>query len=262
MNNKYSVKGTDPPVLSFSIVICFRYVYLLMEVCLGGELWTILRDHIRFDDKTTRFFTACVVEALDYLHHRGIAYRDLKPENLMMDTTGYVKLIDFGFATKVYPGSKASTFCGTPEYAAPEVLLGKGHDSAVDCWALGIFVYEMMHGDPPFTGETTLECYELVLQGFNDFEFSKYITEEAKAIIKKLSRDNPKARLGYKKNGIDDIRKNKWFKGFNWDMFQRRAMQAPFRPKIKSMIDTSNFDACETTDEIAVEEFSGWDEHF
>merc|ERR1711936_895236 len=129
-----------------------KYLYMLMDSCLGGELWTILRDRGNFDDSTTRFYTSCVVEAFDYLHSRGIIYRDLKPENLLLDGTGYVKLVDFGFAKKLMVGRKTWTFCGTPEYVAPEVILNKGHDISADYWSLGVLMFELLTGTPPFTG--------------------------------------------------------------------------------------------------------------
>merc|ERR1719289_360991 len=121
-----------------------KYLYMLMESCLGGELWTILRDRGNFDDETTRFYTSCVVEAFDYLHSRGIIYRDLKPENLLLDGNGYVKLVDFGFAKKLQVGRKTWTFCGTPEYVAPEVILNKGHDISADYWSLGVLMFELL----------------------------------------------------------------------------------------------------------------------
>ncbi|XP_017339836.1 cGMP-dependent protein kinase 1 isoform X3 [Ictalurus punctatus] len=123
-----------------------KYLYMLMEACLGGELWTILRDRGSFEDSTTRFYTACVVEAFAYLHSKGIIYRDLKPENLILDHRGYAKLVDFGFAKKIGFGKKTWTFCGTPEYVAPEIILNKGHDISADYWSLGILMYELLTG--------------------------------------------------------------------------------------------------------------------
>lgn len=124
-----------------------KYLYMLMESCLGGELWTILRDRCKFDDATTRFYTACVVEAFQYLHSRNIIYRDLKPENLLLDEKGYVKLVDFGFAKKLQSGRKTWTFCGTPEYVAPEVILNRGHDISADYWSLGVLMFELLTGN-------------------------------------------------------------------------------------------------------------------
>ncbi|CAB4036439.1 cGMP-dependent kinase 1-like isoform X1, partial [Paramuricea clavata] len=102
-----------------------KYLYMLLETCLGGELWTVLRDKSSFDDSTCRFYVACVLEAFNYLHSKGIVYRDLKPENLLLDDKGYCKLVDFGFAKKIGFGRKTWTFCGTPEYVAPEIILNK-----------------------------------------------------------------------------------------------------------------------------------------
>ncbi|EUB56756.1 cGMP-dependent protein kinase, isozyme [Echinococcus granulosus] len=123
-----------------------KFVYMLMEFCPGGELWTVLRDRRAFDDKLTRFSLACVIEAFDYLHHQGIIYRDLKPENMLLTSTGYIKLCDFGFAKRLGPQRKTWTFCGTPEYVAPEVILNKGHDFAADYWSLGILTCELLMG--------------------------------------------------------------------------------------------------------------------
>lgn len=123
-----------------------KYLYMLLEACLGGEVWTCLRDRGFFEESTTQFIIGCVLQAFDYLHARGIVYRDLKPENLMLDEYGYVKLVDFGFAKFIGYSSKTWTFCGTPEYVAPEIILNKGHDRAVDYWALGILIFELLTG--------------------------------------------------------------------------------------------------------------------
>lgn len=119
---------------------------MLLEPCLGGEVWNILRDRRSFDDHTTRFVIACVLEALIYLHTRGCIHRDLKPENLLLDSRGYIKLADFGFAKSLDHCEKTRTFCGTPEYVAPEIIKGNGYDRAVDHWALGILMYELLTG--------------------------------------------------------------------------------------------------------------------
>ncbi|KAJ8969232.1 hypothetical protein NQ317_002188 [Molorchus minor] len=151
-----------------------KYLYMLMESCLGGELWTVLRDKGHFDDSTTRFYTACVVEAFDYLHSRNIIYRDLKPENLLLDNQGYVKLVDFGFAKKLQTGRKTWTFCGTPEYVAPEVILNKGHDISADYWSLGVLMFELLTGTPPFTGSDPMKTYNIILKGIDAIDFEKY----------------------------------------------------------------------------------------
>jgi len=240
-----------------------KYLYMLMESCLGGELWTILRDRGNFDDPTTRFYTSCVVEAFDYLHSRGIIYRDLKPENLLLDATGYVKLVDFGFAKKLQVGRKTWTFCGTPEYVAPEVILNKGHDISADYWSLGVLMFELLTGTPPFTGTDPMKTYNIILKGIDAIEFPRNITARAKELIKKLCRDNSAERLGYQKGGIRDIQKHKWFDGFNWEGLRQRTLTPPILPSIRSQLDTSNFDEYPMdSDGPPPDDVSGWDEHF
>ncbi|XP_046405262.1 cGMP-dependent protein kinase, isozyme 2 forms cD4/T1/T3A/T3B isoform X1 [Ischnura elegans] len=240
-----------------------KYLYMLMESCLGGELWTILRDRGLFDDSTTRFYTACVVEAFDYLHSRNIIYRDLKPENLLLDANGYVKLVDFGFAKKLQHGRKTWTFCGTPEYVAPEVILNRGHDISADYWSLGVLMFELLTGTPPFTGSDPMKTYNIILKGIDAIEFPRSITRNATALIKKLCRDNPAERLGYQKGGISEIQKHKWFDGFNWEGLLNHTLIPPIIPKIKSVVDTSNFDDYPPeSDGPPPDDLSGWDTDF
>ncbi|XP_034021387.1 cGMP-dependent protein kinase 1-like, partial [Thalassophryne amazonica] len=240
-----------------------KYLYMLLEACLGGELWTLLRDRGSFDDGTTRFYTGCVVEALAFLHSRGIIYRDLKPENIILDQRGYAKLVDFGFAKKVGLGKKTWTFCGTPEYVAPEIILNKGHDSSADCWSLGILVFELLSGSPPFSGADPMMTYNIILRGIDMVEFPKKITKSAGNLIKRLCRDNPSERLGNQKNGVKDIQKHKWFEGFNWEGLHQGSMESPFTPAVEGPLDNSNFDSFpEDTDDPPPDELSGWDLEF
>ncbi|XP_043568301.1 cGMP-dependent protein kinase 1 [Chiloscyllium plagiosum] len=248
-----------------------KYLYMLMEACLGGELWTILRDRYKednikrgsFDDATTRFYTACVVEAFAYLHSKGIIYRDLKPENLILDHRGYAKLVDFGFAKKIGFGKKTWTFCGTPEYVAPEIILNKGHDISADYWSLGILMYELLTGSPPFSGPDPMKTYNIILRGIDMIEFPKKITKNAANLIKKLCRDNPSERLGNLKNGVKDIQKHKWFEGFNWEGLRKGTLTPPIVSSVTSPTDTSNFDSFpEDNDDPPPDDNSGWDADF
>ncbi|KAM9307311.1 cGMP-dependent protein kinase 1-like isoform 2-T2 [Pholidichthys leucotaenia] len=240
-----------------------KYLYMLLEVCLGGELWTLLRDRGSFDDGTTRFYAGCVIEALAFLHSRGIIYRDLKPENIILDHRGYAKLADFGFAKKVGLGKKTWTFCGTPEYVAPEVILNKGHDCSADCWSLGILVFELLSGSPPFSGCDPMKTYNIILRGIDMIEFPKKITKSAANLIKRLCRDNPSERLGNQKNGVKDIQKHKWFEGFNWDGLRQGTVEPPFTPTVNGPLDNSNFDYFpDDTEEPPPDEDSGWDLEF
>ncbi|XP_078660443.1 cGMP-dependent protein kinase 1-like isoform X5 [Branchiostoma floridae x Branchiostoma belcheri] len=239
-----------------------KYLYMLLEVCLGGELWTILRDRGSFDDGTTRFYTACVLEAFTYLHQRGIIYRDLKPENLLLDSKGYIKLVDFGFAKKIGFGRKTWTFCGTPEYVAPEIILNKGHDLSADYWSLGILMFELLTGSPPFSGSDPMKTYNLILKGIDIMEFPRKISRNAHNLIKKLCKDNPSERLGNQKNGIKDIQKHKWFEGFNWEGLRSKTLCPPIVQPVKNTTDTSNFDDYPIDEEDTPEDFTGWDKDF
>ncbi|XP_074032028.1 cGMP-dependent protein kinase, isozyme 2 forms cD4/T1/T3A/T3B isoform X4 [Leptinotarsa decemlineata] len=240
-----------------------KYLYMLMESCLGGELWTVLRDKGHFDDATTKFYTACVVEAFDYLHSRNIIYRDLKPENLLLDIRGYVKLVDFGFAKKLQTGRKTWTFCGTPEYVAPEVILNKGHDISADYWSLGVLMFELLTGTPPFTGSDPMKTYNIILKGIDGIDFPRSITRNAQALIKRLCRDNPAERLGYQKGGISDIQKHKWFDGFNWEGLLSRTLTPPILPRVQNVTDTSNFDNYPPDENVPPpDDNSGWDNNF
>ncbi|XP_044030890.1 cGMP-dependent protein kinase 1-like [Siniperca chuatsi] len=240
-----------------------KYLYMLLEACLGGELWTVLQDRGSFDDCITRFYTGCVIEALAFLHSRGIIYRDLKPENIILDHRGYAKLVDFGFAKKVGLGKKTWTFCGTPEYVAPEIILNKGHDSSADCWSLGILVFELLSGSPPFTGSDPMKTYNIILRGIDMIEFPKKITKSAANLIKRLCRDNPSERLGNQKNGVKDIQKHKWFEGFNWDGLRQGTIDSPFIPTVNGPLDNSNFDYFpEDIEGPPPDEESGWDLEF
>ena len=187
----------------------------------------------------------------------------MKPENLLLDAEGYVKLVDFGFSKKLQNGPTTWTFCGTPEYVAPEVILNKGHNISADYWSLGVLMFELLTGTPPFTGANPMKTYNIILKGIDAIDFPRNITGMAKELIKKLCRDNSSERLGYQKGGIKDIQEHKWFDGFNWEGLQTRSLSPPIMPKIRHHLDTSNFDEFPTdTDEPPPDDVSGWDELF
>ncbi|XP_063225444.1 cGMP-dependent protein kinase, isozyme 1-like isoform X2 [Bacillus rossius redtenbacheri] len=239
-----------------------KYVYFLMEPCLGGDVFTVLQKYRRFPEEAVRFMTGCVVEAIDFLHSKGFIYRDLKPENLLLDAHGYLKMIDFGFAKRIGTSGKTWTFAGTPEYVAPEIILGKGHDRAVDYWALGVLVYELLYGGPPFRGNDHLKTYSLIIKGIDVVKFPHEISRDAKSLIRKLCRLVPTERLGYQRNGITDIRQHKWFDGFDWDALRQRSLPAPIVQPVKSNTDLSNFDKYDKEKETPPDETSGWDKDF
>uniref|UniRef100_A0A8C4UJA6 cGMP-dependent protein kinase n=1 Tax=Falco tinnunculus TaxID=100819 RepID=A0A8C4UJA6_FALTI len=215
-----------------------------------------------FDEATTKFCVGCVTEAFDYLHHIGIIYRDLKPENLILDAEGYIKLVDFGFAKKIGSGQKTWTFCGTPEYVAPEVILSKGHDFSVDFWSLGILVYELLTGSPPFSGADQMMTYNLILKGIEKLDFPKIITRRPEDLIRRLCRQNPTERLGNLRNGINDIKKHRWLSGFNWDGLKVRKLASPLKRELSGPTDYSYFDSYPPEEGTPPDELSGWDKDF
>ncbi|XP_058839060.1 cGMP-dependent protein kinase 1-like [Topomyia yanbarensis] len=239
-----------------------KYLYFLMEACLGGDVWTILQKSKYFDERTARFMTGCVVEAFEYLHSRNMIYRDLKPENLMLDEKGYIKLVDFGFAKRIGANQKTWTFAGTPEYVSPEIILNKGHDRAVDYWALGVFIHELLVGKPPFRGKNHMKTYNAILRGIDIIELPSRIPKKAQVLIKRLCRQTPAERLGYGKNGIADIKNHPWFAGFEWQRLKDRTLPAPLVRPILSDTDLSNFDEYPKDQDEPPDETSGWDINF
>ncbi|XP_062548694.1 cGMP-dependent protein kinase, isozyme 1 [Armigeres subalbatus] len=239
-----------------------KFVYMLLEACLGGEVWTILRDRLYFEDATAKFIVGCVLKAFEFLHARGIVYRDLKPENLLLDSKGYVKLVDFGFAKFIGYSSKTWTFCGTPEYVAPEIVLNKGHDRSVDYWALGVLIHELLTGIPPFAAADPMKTYNIILKGIDMVNFPKHMSRGAVSLIKRLCRDIPTERLGYQRGGIQDIKKHKWFQGFDWEGLTNQTLKSPLQPKLKGPLDMSNFDVFPADTSVPPDEVSGWDEEF
>ncbi|ETO26951.1 protein kinase, cAMP-dependent, catalytic, beta [Reticulomyxa filosa] len=171
-------------------------VYFLLEPVIGGELFVILRRCKRFNEKSAQFYSACVgkkinkmffFEAFEHMHSKSIVYRDLKPENLLIDQKGYLKITDLGFAKFVY--DKTYTLCGTPDYLAPELISGKGHDRAVDWWTLGILIYEMIASFPPFYAKTRIQTYDHIIK--DRCVFPAHFTTSVCSLIRKLLHKNP-----------------------------------------------------------------------
>jgi len=203
-------------------------MYLLLEACTGGEIFTLLRRKRMFKEEHARFYAACVIAAFDYMHNLNIVYRDLKPENLVMDTSGYAKLTDFGFAKEVI--DKTSTVCGTPDYLAPEIIIGRGHGKGVDWWTLGILIYEMLNGVPPFYSKEDMKIYKRILR--EPVKFPKTFSREAKEIVYGLLRKRYTKRLGVV-TGISIFDVGFFTKesaGWSWDNFMKRKIPAPYPP--------------------------------
>jgi len=215
-----------------------HFVHMLLEYVNGGEVFSHLRKAGRFSKEFTKFYSGQIILVLQYLHARQIVYRDLKPENLLIGTGGYLKITDFGFAKIVEDNTW--TLCGTPEYLAPEIIQSKGHSMGVDWWALGILMYEMLCGYPPFYDENPFGIYQKILVG--KIDFPKHIDEYAKDIIKRLLVHDRTQRLGCLAKGADDIKRHKFFRGVDWNALHSRRIQAPILPQVSSPLDTHYFE--------------------
>ncbi|KAK4689350.1 hypothetical protein P7C73_g764, partial [Tremellales sp. Uapishka_1] len=212
-------------------------VYMLLSYIPGGELFSHLRRAGRFSPDVTRFYLASIVLAIEYLHSRDIIYRDLKPENLLLDRAGYLRIADFGFAKIVE--DRTFTLCGTPEYLAPEIVLSQGHGKAVDWWALGILAFEMLAGYPPFFDDHPLGIYEKILK--SEIAFPTHIDPYAKDLIRGLLTTDRSKRLGNLRGGPKDVMGHQWFAGVDWGSLERKEIGAPIVPRVGNMGDSQNF---------------------
>lgn len=228
------------------------YIYFVLELLQGGELFTHLRNRGKLSEQAARFYAATVVYAFSTLHAKKIAYRDLKPENLVMSSTGYVKLVDFGLAKQLLSG-KTWTLCGTPDYLAPEIILNEGHDLAVDYWALGVLIFEMVVGAPPFYAEDPMEVYEKILSG--NPPMPTFFTRNLSDLIKKLLRSQQGKRLGNTRGGTAAVVKHKWFSSFDWAAIENGEAKAPYVPTIASRDDVTNFDQFDEGDQAPVSDW-------
>ncbi|KAJ8255507.1 hypothetical protein COCON_G00193710 [Conger conger] len=215
------------------------FLYMLMDYVPGGELFSYLRSRGRFNNATGLFYSAEIVCAIEYLHTKEVVYRDLKPENILLDSEGHIKLTDFGFAKKL--ADRTWTLCGTPEYLAPEVIQSKGHGRAVDWWALGVLIFEMLAGYPPFFDDNPFGIYQKILAG--KLDFPRHLDFYVKDLVKKFLVIDRARRLGNMKNGAEDVKKHRWFKSVDWDGVPQRKLKPPIVPKVSHEGDTSNFDA-------------------
>jgi len=215
---------------------------LLLECAIGGELYaTYNRKNLWGKVPCAKYYVAGTVFAFEHLHSKKIVYRDLKPENLLLNHVGEVKLTDMGLA-KVVPGQTFTT-CGTPDYFAPEVIGSKGHAQPVDWWTLGILTFELLAGHPPFESPTPQQIYQKVRAGIEKVKFPEACKGAPMALIKGLCHATPAKRLPMKSGDVNNIKQHEWYKDFDWAGFESNKMQPPYKPAIKSPKDISNFKA-------------------
>uniref|UniRef100_A0A8C7VGW6 protein kinase C n=1 Tax=Oncorhynchus mykiss TaxID=8022 RepID=A0A8C7VGW6_ONCMY len=223
---------------------CFQtseHVCFVMEYSPGGDLMIHIHNNV-FSELQTRFYSACVLLGLEFLHLNKIVYRDLKLDNLLMDADGFVKITDFGLCKEgMGHGDRTSTFCGTPEFLAPEVLTDDNYTRAVDWWGMGVLIFEMLVGESPFPGEDEEEVFDSIVN--DDVQYPGCLSPDSISIIQKLLKRNPEKRLGAGEGDANEVKEEKFFKTIDWDALLAKKVKPPFLPKIKESVDVSNFDS-------------------
>ncbi|XP_058466672.1 ribosomal protein S6 kinase beta-2 isoform X2 [Malaya genurostris] len=216
-------------------------LYLILEYLSGGELFMHLEREGIFLEDTTCFYLCEIILALEHLHNLGIIYRDLKPENVLLDAQGHVKLTDFGLCKEhIQEGIVTHTFCGTIEYMAPEILTRSGHGKAVDWWSLGALMFDMLTGMPPFTADNRKNTIDAILKG--KLNIPAYLATDSRDLIRRLMKRQVSQRLGSGPTDGQAVRVHSFFKNVNWDDVLARRLDPPIKPVLRSEDDVSQFD--------------------
>ncbi|XP_060728117.1 protein kinase C epsilon type isoform X1 [Tachysurus vachellii] len=232
---------------------CFQTkdrLFFVMEYVNGGDLMFQIQRSRKFDEARSRFYAAEVTSALMFLHRNGVIYRDLKLDNILLDAEGHCKLADFGMCKEgILDGITTTTFCGTPDYIAPEILQELEYGPSVDWWALGVLMYEMMAGQPPFEADNEDDLFESILH--DDVLYPVWLSKEAVSILKAFMTKSPNKRLGcVVSQGLEEaIKVHPFFKEIDWVLLEQRKIKPPFKPRIKTKRDVNNFDQDFTREE-------------
>jgi len=237
-----------------------KYLYFVMDFINGGGLYYYLEKEETLDENLAKFYTAEIICGLEYLHSRGIIYRDLKPENIMISHLGHIVLTDFGLSkTGLYQkDARTTTRCGTPYYVSPEIILGEEYTKAVDFWSLGVVLYEMLFGIPPFYSEDAINIYKKIVS--NDYSIdSEQISEECQDFIESLLAEDASQRLTL----VEDIKAHPFFAIYDWEKLKKQEISPPYIPPVSGPDDTQFFDSEVLSspiehDETEVSEYSDW----
>lgn len=224
--------------INHPFIVSLRYafqtqakLYMILDYFTGGELFFHLKAIGRFDENRAKFYAAEIALAIACLHSKDIVYRDLKPENVLLDEEGHIRLTDFGLSKESVNGeSLTHTFCGTPEYLAPEVIQGGGYGKPVDWWSLGTLLYEMLTGLPPFYNPNLQLMYEKILKA--PLNLPSYISDDAKSLLNELLERDHTLRLGCRGGGVEEVKAHKFFKGVDWDNLAKKKVTPPFIPQV------------------------------
>ncbi|XP_056446298.1 protein kinase C eta type [Gadus chalcogrammus] len=232
---------------------CFQTLdrlFFVMEFVNGGDLMFHIQKSRKFEEVRARFYAAEITSALMFLHSKGILYRDLKLDNVLLDKDGHCKLADFGMCKEgVFEDGATGTFCGTPDYIAPEILQEMLYGPSVDWWALGVLLYEMLSGHAPFEAENEDDLFEAILN--EEIVYASWLSKEAVNILKALLTKAAAHRLGCmgSEGGESAVVRHPFFASIDWEKLERRELEPPFKPKIKTTEDVNNFDPDFTQEE-------------
>uniref|UniRef100_A0A1B6GR33 cAMP-dependent protein kinase n=1 Tax=Cuerna arida TaxID=1464854 RepID=A0A1B6GR33_9HEMI len=224
--------------LNFPFIVHLKYffvdfysLYFVMPFVPGGDFLDYIWSTPMISESHAKFYMSQLVLALEYLHHLGVIHRDVKPENVMIDAFGYIKLGDFGLCTQCFGNDRAWTMAGTVFYMAPEIILLNGYDCAVDWWALGITIYVVCSGGYPFnnTHNNTSKIYELILTC--EYEEPQTFSKHLKHLLKNIFQPEPEMRIANREKGAREIKAHKWFKKIDWLKILNRSIKAPYIPK-------------------------------
>lgn len=229
--------------LRYSFQTKYR-LYLVLDFINGGHLFFQLEKHGLFREDLARIYAAEIVSAVSHLHANGVMHRDLKPENILLDADGHVVLTDFGLAKELEGNGRSNSLCGTVEYMAPEIILGKGHDKAADWWSVGVLIFEMLTGQPPFFGGNRDKIQQKIIK--DKIKLPAFLTSEAHSLLKGLLQKDPSRRLGSGAMAFEEVKRHKWFKPINWKKLEARQIQPSFRPDVAGKLCTANFEKCWT----------------
>ncbi|EDV23199.1 uncharacterized protein TRIADDRAFT_27989, partial [Trichoplax adhaerens] len=216
-------------------------LYFVLDYVNGGELFFHLQKERHFTETRSRFYSAEIASAIGYLHSMKIVYRDLKPENILLDAEGHIILTDFGLCKEgIEASDTTNTFCGTPEYLAPEVLRKEPYDRSVDWWCLGCVLYEMLYGLPPFYSRDTAEMYDNILH--KPLKLRTNITSSARDILEGLLQKKRELRLGAGEGDFKDIKNHAFFRSINWTDLERKKIKPPYNPNVSGQLDLKHID--------------------